>query len=73
MMGCVQVDYADRAEGVLILEPIGCDTPELIAFELIEELLDLELIKKQLLRHWEKDEAPDSADDELRPTSVTIG
>lgn len=73
MMGCVQVDYADRAEGVLILEPIDNDTPELIAFELIEELLDLELVKKQLLRYWENGETPDSADDELKPISVTIG
>jgi hypothetical protein len=52
MMGCVQVDYANRTEGMLILESTDGDAPEIITFALAEEILDLELVKKQLHLCW---------------------
>ncbi|MER0500634.1 hypothetical protein ABR855_21715 [Aeromonas hydrophila] len=52
MMGCVQVEYTDRVEGTLILEPIYGDMPEIISFELSEEFFDLNLVKKQLRVYW---------------------
>ncbi|MFB0952995.1 MAG: hypothetical protein QMB70_00630 [Aeromonadaceae bacterium] len=72
LMGYVQVDYAEHTESTLILEPIEGDVSEIISFSPAEETFDLELVKKQLLRHWEKDGTPEGADNELRPTSVTI-
>ena len=54
MMGCVQVEYTDRVEGTLILEPIYGDMPEIISFELSEEFFDLNLVKKQLRVYWGK-------------------
>ncbi|MFM5277478.1 hypothetical protein [Aeromonas caviae] len=52
MMGCVQVEYTDRVEGTLILEPIYGDIPEVVSFELSEEFFDLNLVKKQLRVYW---------------------
>jgi hypothetical protein len=52
MMGCVQVEYTDRVEGTLILEPICDDMPEVVSFELSEEFFDLDLVKKQLRVYW---------------------
>ncbi|MNR51219.1 hypothetical protein D3C85_1708620 [compost metagenome] len=52
MMGCVQVEYTDRVEGTLILEPICGDMPEVVSFELSEEFFDLNLVKKQLRIYW---------------------
>ncbi|WP_323895240.1 hypothetical protein [Aeromonas caviae] len=52
MMGCVQVEYTDRVEGTLILEPIYGDIPEVVSFELSEEFFDLNLVKKQLRAYW---------------------
>lgn len=52
MMGCVQVEYTDRVEGTLIIEPIYGDIPEVVSFELSEEFFDLNLVKKQLRIYW---------------------
>lgn len=52
LMGCVQVEYTDRVEGTLILEPICGDIPEVVSFELSEEFFDLDLVKKQLRVYW---------------------
>ncbi|AMQ44926.1 hypothetical protein AMS64_22530 [Aeromonas veronii] len=52
MIGCVQVEYTDRVEGTLILEPICGDIPEVVSFELSEEFFDLNLVKNKLATHW---------------------
>lgn len=73
LMGYVQVEYAEHTESTLILEPIEGDVSELISFSPAEETFDLDLVRKQLQCHWEKDGAQEDADDEIKSTSVTIG
>lgn len=51
---CLQVDYVDRVEGAVILETANTDSPEIITFELAEEFLDIELMKKHLHAHITK-------------------
>lgn len=51
---CLQVDYVDRVEGAVILETASADSPEVITFELAEEFLDIELMKKHLHAHMTK-------------------
>lgn len=48
LMACVQVDYVDRVEAILILEPRAAGEMNTYSFELSDEFLDLCLVKKQL-------------------------